>query len=109
MASDASVAVWSLQKWPLDQVEWAVGTEQRSDVLVGKRSSRFGTSQSNKAKLLPPNERLQPRWNADPWDLNGALTSPGGSSEADPGAFLLAYWMARFHGLIVAAAEQEAV
>ena len=38
VASDASVALWSLQKWPLDQVEWAAGTEQRSDVLVGKRN-----------------------------------------------------------------------
>jgi hypothetical protein len=72
------------------------------------QTSRFGTPQANKAKLLPPNERLQSRWNADPWDLTGVLTSPGGSSETDPGAFLLAYWMARFHGLIVAA-EQEAV
>ncbi len=53
---------------------------------------------SQQLTILPCNERSQFRWNADPFDL-----TDGGSgfNLYDPGAWLLPYWMARYHGLIV--------
>ena len=63
--------------------------------------------------VLPARERDFHRWNGDPWDLGVEATmgkgldpagSPGGNTEQDPGPFLLAYWMARFHGLLGPAA-----
>ena len=41
----------------------------------------------------------QTRWNGDPHDLDGG----DGMTEGDPGVWLLPYWLARFHGLIVSA------
>jgi len=48
-----------------------------------------------------------PRWNGDPWDVGPAQNlepdsdgAPKPAGEEDPGPFLLAYWMARFHGLV---------
>ena len=47
--------------------------------------------------MLPANERTQLRWNGDPFDL----VDGSGYTEYDPGAWLLPYWMARYHGLIL--------
>ena len=46
---------------------------------------------------LPANERKQYRWNANPWDV---ADGDDGMDEAEPGAWLLPYWLARYHGLV---------
>ena len=48
-------------------------------------------------EVVPANERTQGQWNGDPYDLVGG----SGYREYDGGAWLLPYWMARYHGLIV--------
>lgn len=48
-------------------------------------------------QVLPANERTQLRWSQDPF----LLDSQGGNSlEADPGAWLLPYWLARWSGML---------
>ena len=47
--------------------------------------------------MVPANERSQGLWNADPYSVSGG----SGMDEWDAGAWLLPYWMARYHGLIV--------
>ncbi len=51
---------------------------------------------SQSVKLLPANERGQLRWNTSPYQLD----SGGASSEMDPGAWLLPYWLARWTGML---------
>jgi hypothetical protein len=47
--------------------------------------------------VLPANERSTMRWNSNGFMLDGGN---GGLSVFDPGAFLLPYWMARYHGFL---------
>ena len=49
-------------------------------------------------KVFPANERVQGRWNGDPYDLDGG----SGYSEDDGGAWLLPYWLARAFNLLAA-------
>ena len=111
LASDAAVARAGLRQWPLDAVAWAASNADRADVALLRRPSRFGKAQGGQLgggaglSVIPARERDFHRWNGDPWDLGvaGALDpgqSQGGTSEEDPGPFLLAYWMARFHRLL---------
>ena len=53
-------------------------------------------SHSQSVRVLPANERGQLRWNADPFLLDSA----GSSSEMDPGAWLMPYWLARWTKLL---------
>ncbi len=43
-------------------------------------------------------------WNANPHDLDGG----SGMWENDPGAWLLPYWLARYHGIIQAPSGEAA-
>ena len=47
--------------------------------------------------ILPAYERAQTRWNSNPHDLDGG----SGTSEGDPGAWLMPYFMAKYSGIIV--------
>jgi len=93
---------WNLQTWQLELIEWPVDNSHRSDVLVEPYSDRFGKKHSQSLHTrspLPANERQQGRWNANPWDISPA---GDGMVEMDPGAWLLPYWLARFHGILLA-------
>jgi len=48
-------------------------------------------------RVLPANERSQFRWNHNPFTLDDGAD---GMVEYDPGAWLVAYWMARFHNVL---------
>ena len=49
-------------------------------------------------RVIPANERLKSfRPAADPYDVADGGT---GLQETDPGAWLLSYWMARYHRLV---------
>jgi hypothetical protein len=101
LSRDAATVGWSLRTWARDPAEWATQNAQRSDVAVARRPDRFGVAAEAQGVVLPVNERTFNKWNGDPFGLsNGAL--PGGGSESANGAYLLAYWMARFHGLLAA-------
>jgi hypothetical protein len=61
---------------------------------------RFGVPGTESSKTRPPlpaNERRQFRWNRSPFEV---ADGGDGVTEYDPGAWLLPYWIARFHNLI---------
>jgi hypothetical protein len=84
-------------------VYWATQNSHRFDVVLDKRgNTRFGDSGSPEVgRVLPGNERSLLRWWKSPKILDDdAGGFPGGMSETDPSAFLLGYWMSRFHNLV---------
>ena len=74
----------------------------RIDILYEDSQNRFGakrTDSLHSRSPLPAHERRQGRWNSDPYDVTDGGS---GTSEMDPGAWLLPYWMARYYGAISA-------
>ncbi len=87
-------ALWTLREWPISLVSWPVENSHRLDITIDRHVSRFDRKQS--VEVLPPGERPMGRWNANPYRLD----SGGSQSVDDPGAWLLPYWMGRYHGFI---------
>jgi hypothetical protein len=52
--------------------------------------------QQSSRRVLPIDERLMLRWNADPYQLDGG---DGGRSRGDGAFLLLPYWMGKYHRL----------
>ena len=120
-ASDVSAMVWTLRTWPLELITWPMTNSHRLDIVRTGVRDRFG-KQNSATRVLPANERGQGRWNGAPrvrhffryarWFTMPPLLCSGSpfdvsdngdpSSEMDPGAWLLPYWMARYHGLLAA-------
>jgi hypothetical protein len=94
---DVEAAVRTLQEWPLDQRNWECRNSHRLDITLDASKGRFGEAQS--VEVLPYSERTLMRWNGNPYRLDGG--DPLGRREEDGVAFLLPYWMGRYHGLIV--------
>lgn len=93
---DLTGAAWTLYRMPMDTIEWTVKNSHRQDIeWVGKRD-RFGRREA--ATLLPPDERPVMKWNGNPFIVDGG---GGGHGEDDGAAFLLPYWMGRYHRFIV--------
>ncbi len=90
----AEEAVWTLQQWPLELIDWPCENMHRLDIRIHPEKSRFDRTQS--VEVLPPDERPLMRWNGNPYRLDGG----GGRREHDPGAWLLPYWMGRYHGFL---------
>ena len=59
-------------------------------------SGRFGELQS--VEVLPYDELPIAKWNSNPYRVVGG---GGGYGEDDGTYYLLPYWMARYHGLII--------
>jgi len=90
----AADAVWNLRGWALEPTDWPVDNSRREDVLADANANRFGNADA--IVVLPVRERAHQRWNADPYSLAGG----SGMGEADPGAFLMAYWAAVYYGVL---------
>lgn len=93
---------WNLRTWPAEAIEWSVDNSKRLDLVYQRGANRFGKASTNvihSRAPLPADERSQTRWNSNPWDVAPSGT---GKVEADVGAWLLPYWMARYHGLLSA-------
>jgi hypothetical protein len=88
-------AVACLQEWPWELVDWGVRNSRRHDVSL--RTSPF-RDRPMMERVLPWSEQSVMRWNGNPFTPDGG---GDGRSEEDGGAWLLAYWMARSHGLIL--------
>jgi hypothetical protein len=67
----------------------------RADVVFDVRADRFGHRQL--AHVLPADERHVAKWNQNPYipDSGG-----DGTHEDDGAAWLLPYWMARYHRFV---------
>ena len=93
---DLAAAVWTLYRMPMDTIEWTVRNSQRGDIVWAASPDRSGHREA--LTLLPPDERPVMKWNSNPFAVDGG---DGGHSEDDGAAFLLPYWMGRYHKFIV--------
>jgi len=93
---DLSSAAWTLYRIPMDTIEWSVKNSPRPDVVLASAPDRFGHPQS--LTLLPPDERPVMKWNSNPFRIDGGN---GGHGEDDGAAFLLPYWMGRYHKFLL--------
>lgn len=96
---DREAAIQALQDWPWELVEWETRGSHRHDVRVLVRRGE-GRASSQLDRALSPAERRLMRWNGNPYQPDGG--TPDGRSEEDGSAWLLPYWMGRYHGLIPA-------
>ena len=106
--ADVESMLWTLRAWPLELINWNTSNDQRVD--LDYQRDACGARRANctfTSRVLPANERSQYMWNADPfdtrsvqiWNNEPARRHPG-MNEEDPGAWLLPFWLARFHGLV---------
>jgi hypothetical protein len=93
---DMQVAIEELQEYPLDIIKWGVQNSQRWDLRKNPLTDRFGKPQATKP--IPVDERGITKWNSNTF----LFDYPGnGTTEDDGAAWLLPYWMGRYHELIV--------
>lgn len=85
----------TLERIPMDLIDWAVQNSHRQDVEFEKEIDRFGRRQLTRA--LAPDERPVAKWNSNPYRPDGGS---GGHGEDDGAFFLLPYWMGRYHGWV---------
>lgn len=92
---DLDAAVENLREIPTDRRGWRMENSHRADVVVDPMIDRFGRKQLQ--HVLPADERDFAKWNQNPYipDAGG-----DGCHEDDGAAYLLPYWMGRYHGFI---------
>jgi len=90
-----SDAARTLYRFPMDTISWTVRNSHRQDLMPAPVPDRSGHREY--LTLLPPDERPVMRWNANPFVVDGG---EGGHSEDDGAAFLLPYWLGRYHGFL---------
>jgi len=89
---DLSGAAWTLYRTPMDTIEWSVKNSQRQDIVWASGADRFRRREA--LTLLLADERPVMKWNGNPFVIDGGA---GGHGEDDGAAFLLPYWMGRYH------------
>ncbi|MBL0160422.1 MAG: hypothetical protein IPP47_25575 [Bryobacterales bacterium] len=90
--ADLPAAIRTLERMPIDLLTWTIRNSHREDVVMTNELDRFQLKQA--ATLLPPDERPVMKWNANPFIVDGGN---GGRGEDDGAAFLLPYWLGRYH------------
>ncbi len=93
---DLSAAAWTLYRMPMDLIKWNVRNSHRRDIVFAPAPDRFGLREA--ITLLPPDERRVMKWNDNPFVLDGG---GDGHGEDDGTAFLLPYWMGRYHKFLL--------
>ncbi len=91
---DVEYAAANLKDWPLDLVRYDTKNSQRHDVNL-KFPDLIQIRELD--RVLPVSERQPWRWNGNPWTPDGG---EGGKVEEDGTAWLLPYWMGRYHKFI---------
>ena len=92
---DLPAAVTNLRNIPTDRRNWRMINSHRRDIAFAPRNSRFNRPQLT--RVLPADERHFDHWNDNPYLADHGAD---GLTEDSGSAFLLAYWMGRYHGLI---------
>jgi len=90
---DLNVAKEELETYPLDLIDWRVSNGHRWDLQFDKMVDRSRRRQAISPIRAPENQIF--RWNTNPKLLDGGS---GGKREVMGTYFLVAYWMARYHG-----------
>ncbi|HEU0120755.1 MAG TPA: hypothetical protein VFQ91_09535 [Bryobacteraceae bacterium] len=90
----------TLRRFPLDRVNWRLTNSHRRDVrplspYAGSRGAQRGMRKDG--RVLPIDERHVSHWNHDPWQLD---QGGNGQELATGAAFLLPYYMGRYHGFL---------
>lgn len=93
--TDLESAIEQLKRIPTDRRVWGVKNSIRDDVHFAARPNRFGRPVLD--SVLPVDERVFEKWNKDPYEPD---REGEGLYEDDGAAYLLPYWMGRYHGLI---------
>ncbi|MHB8522511.1 MAG: hypothetical protein ACYDH9_17380 [Limisphaerales bacterium] len=88
-------AVAHLREWPLDLVLYSFQNSQRAD----RQTPPGYVAYSGGTRAFSPREREPMLW--DNWTM-GADGGAGGHAVMQPSAWLMAYWMGRYHGFIEA-------
>jgi hypothetical protein len=96
-------SVDSLQRFPLDRVDWRLTNSRRQDIIplgdyieLGRNVGAAGYRVNG--KVLPIDERFVGHWNHDPWELDEGAD---GRTLADGEAFLLPYYMGLYYRYIL--------
>ena len=99
--AEAAASAEHLRGWPLDLRIWSYQNSHRTDLRTpsGYVALKGGT------RTFPPRETEPLRW--DHW-LMQADGGAGGQDVVEPSAWLLAYWMGRYHGFIGAPTVSDA-
>lgn len=92
---DITGAIENLIEIPTDRRVWEQKNSHRADVEHLWRPNRFGKPVLT--RVVPADERVFQKWNGDPYTPDDG---GDGRLEDDGAAFLLPYWMARYHGFI---------
>ncbi|GAB3647168.1 hypothetical protein GCM10028791_08610 [Echinicola sediminis] len=91
---DQEEAIWYLKEYPMDLINWTMVNSHRKDLTLLEQNFR---NQYTKT-VLPPDELMIRRHNANRFALDGGSD---GSSESSAGdIWLLPYWMGRYLGVI---------
>jgi hypothetical protein len=93
---DMQIAVEELKDYPMDIMYWSAQNSHRWDLRKNPLTDRFGKQQATRP--IPVDERGISKWNSNTYifDYGG-----NGTTEDDGAAWLLPYWMGRYHKLIV--------
>jgi hypothetical protein len=86
----------TLKRWPLDLRQFEVRNSHRADVIVDPRKGRHG--HRILLEPVPIDERVPQKWNHDPYVADGG---GDGRHEESGAEWLMPYWMAVYHKLIV--------
>jgi hypothetical protein len=92
---DPREAVETLERIPLETIDWTVKNSQRIDLPRAPSPDRFSDEQARRA--IPPNERCMMKWNGNPFQLD---CNSEGRTEDDGAFFLPPYWLGRYHELL---------
>ncbi|HEY4208975.1 MAG TPA: hypothetical protein VGM31_19255 [Puia sp.] len=93
---DLDAAVWYLQRYPMDMIEWTIKNSGRKDIVPIAPNFREQTIE----EVLPPDELPMDRHNSNRFRLD---TKGNGHAELSAGdIWLLPYWMGRYLQVISA-------
>ena len=91
---DLNEAVWYLQEYPMDLINWNVKNSQRKDIEFIEPNFRKQTIK----EVLSPKELPISRHNSNRFDLDE--NGRGGSENSAGDIWLLPYWIGRYFGVI---------
>ena len=99
-------SVRHLREWPLDLRVWSYQNSHRADLRTptGYVALKAGGGAAGGLRPFSPREREPMRWDA--WTLQ-ADGGSGGRDVVEPGGWLVAYWLARYHGFVAAPTETD--
>ena len=98
---DIEGGIENLRRIPTDRRRWHMENSHRADVVFDPRADRFDRRQL--LEVLPVDERDFAKWNSNPYVPDGG---GDGREEDDGAAYLLRYWLGRYHGFIAEGAKR---